>query len=97
VTPTSSSQRRRDQVLAELGSIPNLRMARPEGAFYAFPRVDSPLNSDALTVRLAEGGVLVRSGLEFGPSGGGHFRISFATDPANLAEGLRRIRAVLQT
>ena len=91
----SSYQQRRDQVIASLGSIPNLRMARPQGAFYAFPRVDSALSSDALTARLAEGGVLVRSGTEYGPSGAGHFRISYAVDPATLGLGLHRIREVL--
>jgi aspartate aminotransferase len=38
----------------------------------------------------------VRSGLEFGPSGDGAIRISFATDRESLTEGLDRIRGIFQ-
>jgi aspartate aminotransferase len=47
--------------------------------------------------RLLAGGVAVRSGAEFGPSGQGHLRLSFATSMENLEEGLDRIEAVLDT
>jgi aspartate aminotransferase len=38
---------------------------------------------------------VVRSGPEFGPSGEGHIRLSFATSMDNLKEGLDRIERVL--
>jgi hypothetical protein len=44
------------------------------------------ISSDELTARMADGGVLVRSGREYGPSGEGHFCISFATDLDSLEE-----------
>ncbi|MGO4535132.1 pyridoxal phosphate-dependent aminotransferase [Leifsonia sp. 2MCAF36] len=89
-------QRRRDLVLKYLDGINGLSVARPEGAFYAFPRIRSKLNSEQLTARFAEGGVLVRAGSEFGVSGEGHVRLSFATDDESLEEGLRRFVAVVQ-
>lgn len=88
-------QRRRDIVVAELAGVAKVTVNRPTGAFYAFPRIDSPLTSQELVDAFAAGGVLVRSGAEFGPSGEGHVRISFATDDASLAEGLRRFAAVV--
>ena len=71
-------------------------MLTPQGAFYAFPKISSPLSSDELTARFAEAGVLVRSGSEFGPSGEGHIRISFATDVDSLTEGLSRFAATVK-
>lgn len=83
-------QRRRDQVMRHLETLDAVCVVRPRGAFYAFPRIDSSLSSELLVERFADGGVLVRAGSEFGPSGEGHVRLSFATDEAALEEGLRR-------
>jgi aspartate aminotransferase len=94
-TMSRSYQERRDMVVARLAEIPQVTVAMPQGAFYAFPRVRAACSSDELTCRLAAAGVLVRSGTEYGPSGEGCFRISFATDPWLLEEGLRRIRVVI--
>ena len=90
-----SYQARRDLVLEALDGLPGVEIARPQGAFYAFVRVDSPLTSDELVAELAKAGVLVRSGREYGPSGEGAFRISFATGSEALTEGLVRIARVL--
>lgn len=92
---TDSYQKRRDIVLEHLGGRPRVSLLAPQGAFYAFVKVDSTLDSVALAARFAEGGVLVRAGSEFGPSGEGHVRLSFATAPDTLAEGLRRFARVL--
>lgn len=85
-----SYQARRDIVVAKLSGVPGLSMLPPQGAFYAFVKVDSDLTSDEMTARFAAAGVIVRSGSEFGPSGEGHVRLSFATDPGNLELGLDR-------
>ena len=85
-----------DRVGAALSGLPGVTVAPPRGAFYAFVRVDSASTSDELVARLAEAGVLVRSGREFGPSGEGAFRISFATGVDELQEGLARIVGVLR-
>jgi aspartate aminotransferase len=91
-----SYQDRRDMVLAALGDLPGVSITPAQGAFYAFVRVDSGLSSAELLARFAEAGVLVRSGLEFGPSGDGAFRISFAVDQDQLAAGLGIIATVLR-
>jgi aspartate aminotransferase len=85
-----SYQARRDIVVARLSGIPGLSMLPPQGAFYAFVKIDSVLTSDEMAARFVAAGVIVRSGSEFGPSGEGHVRLSFATDPVNLEAGLDR-------
>lgn len=92
---TDSYRRRRDIVFEYLEALPSVTCAPTEGAFYAFVNVDSPLKSDELTTLLAEGGVLVRSGAEYGPSGEGCVRISFATDEATLRTGMQRFVSVI--
>lgn len=89
-------QVRRDLVCTYLEKMPGVEVAVPQGAFYAFPRIDRNLTSAELRAGLAASGVLVRSGTEFGPSGEGHIRISFAVAIPQLREGLERIGAFLQ-
>ena len=88
-------QRRRDLVMRHLDDLGPVSVVQPQGAFYAFPHIDSSLSSELLAERFADGGVLVRAGSEFGPSGEGHVRLSFATDEASLEEGLRRFAHVV--
>ncbi|MGP3968325.1 pyridoxal phosphate-dependent aminotransferase [Streptomyces sp. 6N223] len=95
-TLSASYQRRRDLVMRHLDGLDVVSVVRPRGAFYAFPRINSSLSSEELVQRLADGGVLVRAGSEFGPSGEGHVRLSFATDEATLEEGLRRFAHVIK-
>lgn len=92
----ASYQQRRDVVLDLLSGLPGVEMLPPQGAFYAFPKINSPLSSDEMTARFTEAGVLVRSGSEFGPSGEGHIRISFATDVESLKEGLARFASTVR-
>jgi aspartate aminotransferase len=91
-----SYQQRRDIVVESLSALPGVEMLTPQGAFYAFPKITSLLSSDEMTARFAGAGVLVRSGSEFGPSGEGHIRISFATDVGSLKEGLARFAATVK-
>jgi aspartate aminotransferase len=95
-TAALSYQQRRDIVVEFLSGLPGVDMLAPQGAFYAFPKITSTLSSDEMAARFAEAGVLVRSGSEFGPSGEGHIRISFATDTDSLKEGLARFAATVK-
>ena len=88
-------QERRDFVTERIASMECLDANRPDGAFYSFARYSSPLPAAEVTARLLAGGVAVRSGPEFGPSGEGHIRLSFATSLPNLEEGLNRVEKVL--
>jgi aspartate aminotransferase len=66
-----------------------------EGAFYFFPRFNHPMPSREMTGYLADKGILVRSGTEFGENGQGHIRIAFATSVEVLEEGMSRLRGAL--
>ena len=87
---------RREVVLKELSRIPEASTYRPSGAFYVFPRIDSPLDSATLSERiLKEASVAVTPGSAFGAAGEGHLRISYAASRETITEGMKRIREVL--
>jgi len=69
-----------------------IELARPKGAFYAFPRVG---DGDAVAAKLIKGGVVVVPGSAFGPRGKEHIRISYASSRQNIEEALRRMKDIL--
>jgi aspartate aminotransferase len=79
---------RRDAMLARMARIPPFHVLPPQGAFYAFPRVDSPLPDDQLAVELLKSGVVTTPGSAFGPSGKGYLRFSYATGLERIAKGM---------
>lgn len=85
---------RRDFALDRLRRIDGLTVAAPEGSFYIFARYAAPIPSEELAQRMIAGGVAIRAGREYGPSGEGHFRLSFATSIDKLATGIDRIANV---
>ncbi|GIJ72789.1 aminotransferase [Virgisporangium ochraceum] len=84
-------RQRREFVFTHVSGIPGLHLVPPEGAFYGFLRYDADLPSEAVVRELAEREVMVRSGAEYGPSGEGHIRISFAASEEDLRTGLARL------
>ena len=71
-------------------------MLAPEGAFYAFPRIEGVTDSLAFARRvLAEAKVGIAAGYTFGPGNEDHVRLCFAIATERLAEALRRVMAVL--
>ncbi|GAA1559614.1 pyridoxal phosphate-dependent aminotransferase [Kribbella lupini] len=90
-------QKRRDALFDRLIDIPCLSARRPEGTFYALARYDLDLTSVELTQELRAAGVLVRPGAEYGPSGEGHLRFSFATDLPVIDEALARLDRYLRS
>ncbi|GII96816.1 pyridoxal phosphate-dependent aminotransferase [Sinosporangium siamense] len=84
-------RQRRELVVAQLSGVPGLHLVPPEGAFYGFLRYHADLPSEGVARELAERGVMVRAGAEYGPSGEGHVRISFAASEDDLRTGLARI------
>ncbi|TET85057.1 MAG: pyridoxal phosphate-dependent aminotransferase [Desulfobacteraceae bacterium] len=66
-----------------------------EGAFYFFPRFEHQITSRDMTSYLADNGILVRSGTEFGENGQKHIRISFTTSIEELEEGMDRLKRAL--
>lgn len=88
---------RRDLVLKELAKIDRATTFRPDGAFYVFPKIDSPQDSATLCERiLKEASVAVTPGSAFGSAGEGHIRISYAASRDTIQEGIRRISEVLE-
>lgn len=88
-------QRRRDLTVEMLNDIPGISCVKPEGAFYAFPRIDVPQVSDREFVRelIAETGVVVVHGSGFGQKPGtAHFRVVFLPPEEVLEEAYTRIR-----
>ena len=73
-------QKRRDITYKRLNEINGISCVKPEGAFYAFPRIDLPIKSDKEFILdlLHEEGVLFVHGSGFGQRPGTHhFRVVF--------------------
>ena len=89
---------RRDLIVDGLNSIPGVGCVRPAGAFYAFPDISATgLTGAELADRLLnEGGVSALAGTAFGQVGRFHLRFSYATSRENIAEAVRRTRAVIE-
>jgi aspartate/methionine/tyrosine aminotransferase len=92
-------RQRRDLVVDGLNGLPGVSCRMPRGAFYAFPNVGAlPVAADELAERLlAEAGVALLAGTAFGRVGRDNLRLSYANSRENLAEGLRRIAALIET
>ncbi len=89
-------RRNRDLVYQRLAAMPRVRLARPEGAFYAFFAVDGMTDSVAFATRLInEVGVGLAPGRAFGPSGEGRLRLCFAAEAATLSTALDRLAPAL--
>jgi len=92
----SEFDRRRRAVDRALKSIPGILHRPCEGAFYFFPRYTHSLSSKDMASYLAERGLMVRSGTEFGEKGQNHIRLSFATSLEKIEEGMERLRRALE-
>jgi aspartate aminotransferase len=88
--------RRRDQALSWLADEPRIRCTTPAGAFYLFPDLSAFLSPArcATSLEFAERllrdrHVVTTAGEGFGTPG--HLRLSFATAPSTLREGIGRL------
>ncbi len=92
---------RRDFVSEALEKLPGISLVRPEGTFYAFPKIDGVLggsyrgrdlvgSADFCRALLEEQGVATVPGAPFGAEG--HIRMSFSASRADLEEGLARLQ-----
>jgi aspartate/methionine/tyrosine aminotransferase len=84
-----------------LAGLNGVRLAAPDGAFYAFIGVDGLTDSRTDTLALAlrlvrEHGVAVAPGSAFGPGGEGFLRLCFAQSAPLLAQAMQRLRTGLQ-
>jgi len=68
----------------------------PEGAFYAFFRIDGITDSLAFAKEaLSRTKVGLAPGSAFGPMGEGFLRLCFARDPQQVGEAVARLRPLL--
>ena len=88
-------KKHRDYVVKRLNSMNNISCFNPQGAFYAFPKIESnPYNSDKEFVLelLKEKGVLTVHGSGFGTQyGSGHFRIVYLPKMEILESAMDKI------
>jgi len=88
----------RDYLVQRLRGIPGIEVAIPQGAMYAFFKVDGVHDSLALCKHLVgETGLGLAPGIAFGPEGEGFVRWCFAASEERLAEGIDRLRRGLAT
>lgn len=89
--------RARDIAYQRLSGMGRVRLARPEGAFYAFFSVDGMTDSVEYCKKVArEANVGLAPGRAFAPEGEGFIRLCFATNPARLTEAFDRLEPLLR-
>ena len=82
----------RDIVMETLAAHPRIALSEPEGAFYAFPRIEGIESSlDFALALLDREDVGVAPGYTFGEGNDQHIRICFARSHEQLREGLQRL------
>ncbi|OPL12203.1 MAG: aminotransferase [delta proteobacterium ML8_D] len=90
--------RRRDLTVERLNAIPGISCQRPEGAFYAFPRIEEDVDDKEFVKGLIrETGVVVVHGSGFGPlPETPHFRVVFLPPEAILNEAYDRLEGYMR-
>jgi aspartate aminotransferase len=86
----------RDIVMEVIGSHPKVQLPEPEGAFYAFPKLEGLTDSLAFAkTALARAKVGIAAGYTFGEANEGHVRICFAIESERLRTALLRLRGLI--
>ncbi len=87
----------RDQVIPALRALPGVEVHDPDGAMYAFFRIEGREDSFATAVDLVErAGLGLAPGSAFGDAGRGWLRWCFAARPEKNAQGLDRLARYLK-
>jgi len=87
----------RDLVHQRLSALPRVRLACPDGAFYAFFAVEGLSDSLAYAKEiLEEVSVGLAPGSAFGPGGEGHLRLCFAGGTERLSAALERLEPLFR-
>ncbi|MDI6896069.1 pyridoxal phosphate-dependent aminotransferase [Methanocella conradii] len=85
-------KQRRDVVIKGIRGM-GLRCEMPQGAFYAWPKVDG--KSEEWAERFLEAGVGLTPGSAFGPHSDDHVRMSYASSMEDIKKGLERMAKLL--
>lgn len=85
-------RRAADLVYRALAPLPRVRLAKPEGAFYAFFALDGMTDSVEFCKELArKARVGLAPGIAFGPAGEGRIRLCYAASLPKLSEAMERL------
>ena len=86
-------RKRRDLIVSLISEIDGLKLTKPEGAFYVFPKYELNISSVELCDKLiASKGILVTPGSAFGSQGEFHIRLSYALSDEEIREGIKAIK-----
>jgi aspartate aminotransferase len=90
-------EKRRDYAVEALNAIQGLSVVKPSGAFYLFVNIKKvcPDSMKFCKELLEKAGVAVVPGIGFGMDG--YFRFSYATDEKSIQEGIKRIKAFVES
>ncbi|MFC1952051.1 pyridoxal phosphate-dependent aminotransferase [Chloroflexota bacterium] len=90
-------KKRRDLFVDGLNKIPGMSCLCPKGAFYLFPNIKKlGMSSKQLAdYLLNNAGVATLAGSDFGNSGEGYLRLSYANSLEKIKEALERIRTAV--
>ena len=80
---------RRNLLISGLRDL-GIEVAMPEGAFYAFPKLDLDT-----VMKIVAADVIITPGSAFGSLGNGYARMSYAASQDNIREALKRIESVV--
>ncbi len=85
-------RRAADLVYQALAPLPRVRLAKPEGAFYAFFTLDGMTDSVNTCIELArKAKVGLAPGIAFGEAGEGRIRLCYAASLPKLSEAMERL------
>lgn len=87
--------RRRRSILKKLEGLDGFDCEVPNSAFYVYGRFKAKMKSAEMVDYLYEKGVAVRSGTEFGGSGEGYIRLTYARPYSEAIEGIDRMVAAI--
>ena len=86
----------RDFCVDAFQRMPGVKLPKPDGAFYAFPRIDGLTDSFAVCERLLrEQRVGLAPGVAFGAGGEGSIRLCYAVERSILEAAMERVSAFL--
>ena len=83
-------RKRRDYLVTELNAM-GVACVRPQGAFYAFPKVGDEAR---VVTELIKKGVIATPGTAFGTCGKGYMRLAYATSMANIQKAVGIMKTV---
>ncbi len=87
---TRTFKKRRDTIVSGLNTIPGFSCKTPQGAFYAWPNITETgmTSQEMATLLLNDAGVACLPGTDFGASGEGFLRFSYATSLETISEAI---------